>query len=186
VASRAVQSTAPPSAAPCLDDAVGMTVGIRFPRGSVWRKWDLHVHTPGTKLSDGYTRRDGALDWDRFCQAVEGSDVAVVGITDYFSLSSFFTFAAAFRERYPDSPKVFFPNLELRLNETVNRVNEEVHLHLIFPPTLDEETAERFRRALLTEIRVENGRALPCYELTPADYERATVTRESIKPRSTE
>ena len=26
----------------------------KFPRGSEWRKWDLHVHTPGTKLNNEY------------------------------------------------------------------------------------------------------------------------------------
>lgn len=32
-----------------------MTELQNFPRGSEWRKWDLHVHTPGTKLSNGYS-----------------------------------------------------------------------------------------------------------------------------------
>jgi hypothetical protein len=35
----------------------------RFPRGSEWRKWDLHVHIPGTSLNDGYDKNpDGELD----------------------------------------------------------------------------------------------------------------------------
>lgn len=25
----------------------------RFPRGSQWRRWDLHIHTPGTKKNCG-------------------------------------------------------------------------------------------------------------------------------------
>lgn len=32
-----------------------MTELQNFPRGSEWRKWDLHVHTPGTKLSNEYS-----------------------------------------------------------------------------------------------------------------------------------
>ena len=30
--------------------------------GSVWRRWDLHVHTPGTKLSDSYGGFEENLD----------------------------------------------------------------------------------------------------------------------------
>lgn len=32
-----------------------MTELQNFPRGSEWRKWDLHVHAPGTKLNNGYS-----------------------------------------------------------------------------------------------------------------------------------
>ena len=52
-----------------------------FPCGAEWRKWDLHIHAPGTKLNDAY----GAIDWDQFCQIIHESDVAVVAIADYFS-----------------------------------------------------------------------------------------------------
>lgn len=89
----------------------------RFARGSEWRKWDLHVHPPGTKLSDGYGPTMTESTWTDFCRVVEESDVAVLGIADYFSLDGFFEFKKQFSQRYPNSAKVFFPNLELRLNE---------------------------------------------------------------------
>lgn len=34
-------------------------------RGSLWRKWDLHLHAPGTMLSNGYGKPDEAT-WLRF------------------------------------------------------------------------------------------------------------------------
>ena len=55
-----------------------------YPRGSEWRKWDLHLHTPGTKKNDQY-RLDSGDVWDEFCQKLKSSDVKVFGITDYFS-----------------------------------------------------------------------------------------------------
>ena len=61
----------------------------KYPRGSEWRKWDLHLHAPGTKLSDHYPLRDGQPDLEQFCQIVHDSDVAVVAITDYFSLVTY-------------------------------------------------------------------------------------------------
>ena len=54
-----------------------------YPRGAEWRKWDLHVHAPGTKLNDQF---GSPPDWERYCRSLEESDVAVIGITDYFSL----------------------------------------------------------------------------------------------------
>src|SRR5690348_10921632 len=89
----------------------------RFPRGSEWRKWDLHVHAPGTKLNNGY----GKDPWPRFCEIVDGSDVCVVGIADYFSLDTYFEARRQLDARFSESDKVLLPNLELRLNETVNQ-----------------------------------------------------------------
>ena len=53
-------------------------------RGSLWRKWDLHVHAPGTKKNNQYEKSmsaDAALDL--YCNKIEQSDVVVFGITDY-------------------------------------------------------------------------------------------------------
>ena len=39
-----------------------------FPRGSVWRKWDLHVHTPDSIINN-YGSSDKA--WEKFIQDLE-------------------------------------------------------------------------------------------------------------------
>ncbi|HEX8104293.1 MAG TPA: hypothetical protein VF533_16875 [Solirubrobacteraceae bacterium] len=150
-----------------------------YPRGSEWRKWDLHLHAPGTKLSDAY---GSPPDWPRFCEAIEASDIAAFGITDYFSLDSYFTFLSEFRARYPDSSKVFFPNVELRLNESVNRDFQSVDVHLLLRPDLDQQRADRRLQALKTQV-VDTGtqRQLFCAELaTKAQFESATVSRQDI------
>ena len=62
-----------------------------YGRGSEWRRWDLHLHAPGTTLADQFG------DWDEFVEAVEAADpsIAVVGITDYASIRAY----KAFKER---------------------------------------------------------------------------------------
>jgi len=55
------------------------------PRGSVWSIWDLHIHTPGTKLSDNYGGNN-EKNWNKFIQILEDSKVSTFGITDYFSI----------------------------------------------------------------------------------------------------
>lgn len=153
-----------------------------FSRGSEWRKWDLHVHAPGGRLNDGFGDRDEA--WERYCDFLEASDVAVFGITDYFSLGTFFATRSRFEERHPSSEKVLFPNLELRLTESVNAGLDLVDFHLILKPDLTEEKANQLLSALKTELRdPENDeRHLTCKELeTPEQLRTASVTRESVE-----
>jgi len=153
----------------------------RFPRGSEWRKWDLHVHPPGTKLNDCYKFNNGKPDWDRFCRCIHESDVLAIGIADYFSLDGFFAFKENYDRLYPESDKVFFPNLELRLNETVNRAMELVDFHVVFPPDLKRDQADEFLRQLKTQRTDCNGKKQSCAELEyRADYESASVSRDDL------
>ena len=41
--------------------------------GSTWRKWDLHIHTPSTKLNNQYKDTDENLG--NFIDILEKSDV---------------------------------------------------------------------------------------------------------------
>jgi hypothetical protein len=50
----------------------------KYPTGSEWRKWDLHLHTPNTRLESRYK------DWDSYLDALANVDFAVYGITNYF------------------------------------------------------------------------------------------------------
>lgn len=153
----------------------------RYPSGSEWRKWDLHVHLPGTKLSDGYAEKDGAPDWDRFADAVENSDVAVFGVTDYFSVKEQLGFIEYFRTRYPDSEKLLLVNLELRLNESVNGSQHLVDFHVVFGDHVSTEEMKDFVGSLKTLITDARGRSKSCAALDGGDYRVATVTRNAIK-----
>ncbi len=60
-----------------------------FPRGSEWRKRDLHLHSPKTKLNNQF-KKYGSNCWDKYCEILHNSDVQVFGITDYFSADGHF------------------------------------------------------------------------------------------------
>lgn len=153
----------------------------RFPRGSVWRKWDLHVHPPRTKLADAYDSKDGEPDWARFCKWIHDSDVQAIGIADYFSLDGYFAFKDQYNRCYPDSDKVIFPNLELRLNETVNQAVELVDFHIILRPDLTHDKATEFLRELKTQRTDDQGRKQSCADLrSHDDYDSATVSRDDL------
>src|SRR5438046_2908219 len=95
-----------------------MAAAERYPRGSEWRKWDLHLHPPGTKLNDQYNSTPEA--WEEYCRIVESSDVQVFGITDYFSADGYINTVREFAARFPLSKKTFFANLELRTIDVIN------------------------------------------------------------------
>ena len=70
---------------------------LGYERGSEWRRWDLHIHTPGTQKNDQYEGTNLDEKWDRFYQRIadyigDGLDpmknIAVIGITDYLSIDS--------------------------------------------------------------------------------------------------
>lgn len=100
-------------------------------RGSIWRKWDLHIHTPYTKLANEYKGESPEQIWGQFLQEIEESDIEAFGITDYFSVENYFVFLEKFQEKYPDSQKAFFPNIEFR-TESKNSQDKNIQIHVIF------------------------------------------------------
>lgn len=151
----------------------------RYELGSEWRKWDLHVHAPGTKLNDNYSGPDAL---DRFIDILETSDVSCFGITDYFSADLFFKVRTRYKEKFPSSAKVVFPNIEVRLDQAVNRDSQDVHLHLILRPDVDQQTTAHLLRELKTQQTGATGRPKSCGDLTSkTDFEGACVSRDSVE-----
>lgn len=83
------------------------------PRGSIWRRWDPHIHAPGTALSNHF----GADDWDEYLTLIEQSEprIEALGVTDYYSISDYekvVAYKAA--GRLPEVGLVF-ANVEMRM-----------------------------------------------------------------------
>lgn len=154
-----------------------------WPRGSEWRKWDLHLHAPDTKLNDQFTVQQGDK-WDDYCKVLHESDVEVFGITDYFSSDGYYCTLDRFRERYPDSSKVFLCNIELRISEVVNQAQEEVNIHLLFNTFRSDfdQKLRFFLHSLKTNKTGDGDRHQPASELnTKTEFESATTTRRFIR-----
>ena len=69
-----------------------------YNRGSEWRRWDLHIHTPETRKNDQYQGETVEEKWDKYYKDInnyigDGSDplknIAVIGITDYMSIENY-------------------------------------------------------------------------------------------------
>lgn len=118
----------------------------KYKRGSEWRKWDLHIHTPGTKKNDRFEGQSLDDKWDMFVSTINSSDqeISVVGITDYFSLTNYFKFKSLVDERkITNQFEMIIPNIELRILP-VTASATPINLHCLFNPSIESEIEDRF------------------------------------------
>lgn len=107
-----------------------MTTTRPFSLGSRWLRWDPHLHTPGTALNDQFRG-----DWAGYMQAIGSAlpPVAVLGITDYFTLRGYKAYLEEQQKRPIPSVSLAFPNVELRL-PIQTRAGQGINLHLLVCP----------------------------------------------------
>lgn len=128
------------------------------PQGSIWRKWDLHVHSPASHAFKG--------DWNQFIIQLGNADCDVVGINDYFSVGGYKEVlrrmsdpAAAtegnkpYREALEKlKSKTLLPVVECRMNNIVlhkkAKSGPRINFHLIFNPILNPDDIETFIKTL--------------------------------------
>ena len=119
-------------------------------RGSVWRRWDLHLHTPMTKKEDQYTGNTDEEKWENFYSSIcnyvgDGTDplraVSVIGITDYLSLDNYFKVKNE-KNRLPSCVKLIIPNIEARMTPVAK--DAPINIHFLFDPDFDDQIESQF------------------------------------------
>ncbi len=118
----------------------------KYKRGSEWRKWDLHIHTPGTKKNDRFEGQDLTEKWVNYIGTINDSDeeFSVVGITDYFSIENYFKFKTLIDSgEITKQIDMVIPNIELRILP-VTATATPINLHCLFNPSIDTELDDRF------------------------------------------
>ena len=113
-----------------------------FTKGSEWRKWDLHVHTP-------VSYENHFSEWDTYIKKLKEKavqhDIEVVGINDYFSVDGYEKLWDECEDETKktnpciklDNGKLLhlFPVVELRL-ENFTSDNESINIHVVFSQDL--------------------------------------------------
>ncbi|MFJ2682198.1 TrlF family AAA-like ATPase [Pseudomonas sp. NPDC087342] len=89
----------------------------RFSKGSEWRKWDLHVHTPASVLENKF-----GDDWDEyvkilFKKAIE-YEIRAIGITDYFLPEGY----KILKEQYLNDPAKMASIFSFEEIEKINKI----------------------------------------------------------------
>ena len=100
--------------------------GVHDSRGSLWHRWDPHLHAPGTLLNDQF-----GGDWDKYLERIEQSEprIEALGVTDYFCIDTYKEVRKRKAQgRLPDV-KLLFPNVELRI-DTKTTSDRAINIHL--------------------------------------------------------
>lgn len=123
-------------------------------RGSEWRKWDLHVHTPESGMANEFS------NWDSYVKALFSkaikNNIAAIGITDYFTIDGYKKIKEEYLQNDERLFQIFqdtdvierikhiklFPNIEFRIDipivkeKNVNGKKQtetsRVNYHIIF------------------------------------------------------
>lgn len=126
------------------------------PRGSIWQKWDLHVHTPASfHWNDGMHFREMTDEQKRaaltkLVLTMQESDVTAFGVMDYWTFDGYL----ALIQFLKDNPeikftKAVFPGMELRIESpTEFRLN----IHVLLTNSLTVQNLLDFKSALKLRI----------------------------------
>lgn len=129
---------------------------INLSRGSEWRQWDLHVHSPASFHWKG-KRFDADPDSDvnralvdEMIGAMNSAAPAVFALMDYWTFDGWFALQRRLKEPgAPSLTKTVFPGIELRLAApTKCRLNA----HVLFSNEVEDQVLNDFRSALEVEI----------------------------------
>jgi len=117
-------------------------------RGSLWRRWDLHVHTPASfyhnfKIPNEEKERYNDNIWDKYIDELEKiSEVSVLGITDYFSIEGYKKALDYKNEGRLENIGLILPNIEFRIEQVGNH-NNKINYHVIFSNEVGVDVIER-------------------------------------------
>ena len=125
-------------------------------RGSVWRKCDLHVHTPASFhhefkfLNEEEKEKYQNNIWEKYIDELEKiSDVSVIGITDYFTIEGYRKVLEYKENGRLQKFELILPNIEFRLDKFV--ADRRLNYHVIFS---DEVEADKIEKEFLEELHI--------------------------------
>src|SRR5216683_2244588 len=96
--------------------------------GSLWRRWDLHIHTPGTILNDQFG------EWEEYLREIEAHpDVKALGLTDYMSITNYSKLKASKANGRICNIDLLIPNIEFRIAPPTDRATA-INIHLLISP----------------------------------------------------
>jgi hypothetical protein len=158
-------------------------------RGSEWRKWDLHVHTPESVLNNQFG------DWDSYVQelfkAAIRDSIHAIGITDYYIPEGYRRLKKEYLQNDEKLKELFteheieainniyiFPNIEFRISKlltsdkTVKDWGNKFNYHLLLCGDLDVDDIES---DIISQLSIEYDANIG------AETEKRPLTKRNIE-----
>ncbi|OBT23446.1 hypothetical protein A9263_10270 [Vibrio cyclitrophicus] len=96
-------------------------------KGSSWRKWDLHIHTPDSILNNQF-----GADWDNYVKSLFKKaikeDIRAIGITDYFLPTGYIKLRKEYLENQLKMKELFSDEEILAISKILVVANVEFRL----------------------------------------------------------
>jgi len=147
------------------------------PRGSQWRKWDLHIHTPlSIKQNYGGDQEDV---WEEFFEELENlpDEYSVLGINDYLFLDGYERVVEYKESGGLENIDLILPVLEFRVDRVAGTSSNlrRVNYHVIFSNQIStEKIKQQFISGLVTNYKLN-----PKYKDIDDEWS-AVVTRDAL------
>ena len=127
----------------------------KYPRGSEWRQWDLHVHSPASfhwndaKFTEKGLGQSDLLLVDQMITAFNDAEPAVFALMDYWHFDGWFALKSRLAQSGAGSlRKTVFPGIELRLAAPIKG---RLNAHVIFSNDIGDQQLRDF----LSQLRLE-------------------------------
>lgn len=114
-------------------------------QGSEWRRWEPHIHAPGTVMNNQYS---GPTAWHDYLSALENAtpSIQAIAVTDYYVTDTYQEVLHHKAKGRLAKTKLIFPNVELRLDVATAK-GGFVNMHLFVSPE-DPNHIDELRRVL--------------------------------------
>ncbi|MBK0021683.1 ABC transporter [Ochrobactrum sp. S46] len=147
-----------------------MLANTTYPRGSEWRLWDLHIHTPASFHWEGVrfipgddVHNNGIID--DLIVALNEAQPQVFAFMDYFTFDGWFALKRRLKDpAAPKLEKTVFPGIELRLSAPMRG---RLNAHVVFSDKIEDQHLRDFLSAQKLELINR-----PLSDLALADYAR--------------
>ena len=103
-------------------------------RGSEWRIWDLHVHTPAS-ITHNYKARPNQDVWESYIEDLEHlpSEIKVLGINDYLFIDGYRQVLEYKQQGRLKNIDLILPVVEFRLARFAGNAKfKRINFHVIF------------------------------------------------------
>ncbi len=119
-----------------------MNTSFNYPKGSEWRKWDLHIHTPSS-----YDYEDKSVTDEQIIEIFKKNNISVVAITDHHTIDV--KRILRLQELAKDEIKIL-PGIEFCADA---RGEEPIHFIAIFPES-DRERLDYIKNEILSKANI--------------------------------
>lgn len=125
--------------------------------GSIWNKWDLHIHSPMTHINNNYIRKD----IDLFVDEVIKSELRLIAITNYWFLApnELEVIKSKFQEK--NYPICILANIEFRIAQP-NKAGEWINIHAIFSESIGTEKINKALSRIKLQNTTDNKKTIWC------------------------